>query len=86
MEINEIITRKIDELLLSTYKRKYGHIVTTSRDEITEITNENVEDIYSNFHNIRKILEPMERLNEKHKQIDDYLFCLYYYNKSQQQA
>jgi len=47
--------------------------------EITEITEENVRQIYINFHNIKKILELTEGRNEKHKEIDDYLFCLYYF-------
>ena len=85
LEINEIITKEIDESNLSIYEKTFGYIVTTSHDEIIDITNENVEDVYTNFHNIKRLLEPTERFNVKHKQIDDYLFCLYYFNKIQQQ-
>jgi len=85
LEINEIITKKIDESNLSIYEKTFGYIVTTSHDEIIDITNENVEDVYTNFHNIKRLLEPTERFNIKHKQIDDYLFSLYYFNKIQQQ-
>ena len=85
LEINEIITKEIDKSNLSIYEKTFGYIVTTSHDEIIDITNENVEDVYTNFHNIKRLLEPTERFNVKHKQIDDYLFCLYYFNKIQQQ-
>ena len=47
-----------------------------------EITDENVEQVYTNFHCVKIILEPSKRLNEKYKEIEDYLFCLYYFNKT----
>ena len=62
---------KINEMYFSIYK--------SNLNMITEITDENVTDIYTNFNNVRKLLEPNERLNENLKEIDDYLFCLYYF-------
>jgi hypothetical protein len=81
VEINEIVTNinKIDETYFSIYKTKYGILADINSDKITEITDKNVKDIYINFNNIRKLLEPTKILNEKHKEIDDYLFCLYYF-------
>ena len=63
-EINEVLTKvlepcegSIDETLFSKFKSKYGFTVTVDTNEITEITNENVKDIYTNFSNIRKLLD-----------------------------
>jgi hypothetical protein len=80
-EINEIVTKanKIDETYFSIYKTKYGLNADINTDKIAEITDKNVKDIYTNFNNIRKLLEPIEQLNDNLKQIDDYLFCLYYF-------
>ena len=50
-------------------------------DKITEITDENVTDIHTNFNNTRKLLESTQRVNKNLKEIDDYLFCLYYFSK-----
>lgn len=58
---------EINEMYFSIYK--------SNLNKITEIIDENVTDIYTNFNNVRKLLEP----NAKHKEIDDYLFCLYYF-------
>jgi hypothetical protein len=82
VEINEIITRDIDETYFEIYKSQYGYRPSINADVVMEITNENVEQVYTNFHCVKRILEPTERLNEKHKEIEDYLFCLYYFNKT----
>ena len=60
---------EINEMYFSIYK--------SNLNMITEITDENVRDIYTNFYNTRNLLEPAERV----KEIDDYLFCLYYFSK-----
>lgn len=77
-EINKIITSEIDEFYFYIYKNKYGLPANINTDKITEITDNNVKDIYINFNTVRKLLE----VNEKLKEIDDYLFCLYYFTKS----
>ena len=77
VEINEIITREIDESDFVAYEKQYGYRLSINMDAITEITNENVEQVYTNFHCVKSILIPMQRLNEKYKEIEDYLFCLY---------
>ena len=79
-EINEILlkTKTIDETHLSIYKNKYGLPANINTDKIEEITDENVKEIYINFITVRKLLEPSERV----KEIDEYLFCLYYFSKS----
>ena len=56
----------------------YFSIYKSNLNKITEITDENVTDIYTNFNNVRNLLE----VNECVKEIDDYLFCLYYFSKS----
>jgi len=53
-------------------------VANMTTNKITEITDENVTDIYTNFNNIRKILDCK---NGNLKEIDDYLFCLYYFSK-----
>ena len=80
-EINEVVTKEIDESYFEIYKSKYGYRTSVNNDAIAEITDENVTDIYTNFHQIKRLLEPTEKLNEKHAQVDKYLFCLYYFNK-----
>jgi hypothetical protein len=82
VEINKILTKEIDEFYFIIYKNKNGFPANVNTNKITEITDENINDIYTNFYNVRKLLEPTERLNEKHKEIDDYLFSLYYFSKS----
>jgi hypothetical protein len=79
VEINEILIKEIDEFYFLIYKNKYGLTANINVNKITEITEENIKDIYTNFYNLRKLLEPTERLNENLKEIDDYLFCLYYF-------
>ena len=79
VEINEIITKEIDEIYFVVYEKQYGYRPSVNADAITEITNENVEDIYTNFQRVKRIQEPNEK--HKHKEIEDYLFCLYYFNK-----
>lgn len=79
VEINEMLEKKIDEFYFLIYKNKYGLSANINVNQITEITDKNIKDIHINFNNLRKLLEPTERLNEKLKEIDDYLFCLYYF-------
>jgi len=79
VEINEILIKEIDEFYFLIYKNKYGLTANINVNKITEITEENIKDIYTNFYNLRKLIEPTERLNENLKEIDDYLFCLYYF-------
>ena len=81
VEINKIITREIDESNFVAHEKQYGYRMSVTSDAISEITNENVEQVYTNFHCVTRILEPTERLNKKYKEIEDYLFCLYYSNK-----
>jgi len=85
VEINEIIAKadpcakEIYELYFSIFERKYGYPANINTSKITEITDQNIEDIHTNFSNVKRLLDPTESLNEKHKEIDDYLFCLYYF-------
>lgn len=90
-EINEILAKavsaepcemEIEDFYFLIYKNKYGIHANINVNKITEITEENIKDIYTNFNNVRKLLEPTERLNENLKEIDDYLFCLYHFSKS----
>jgi hypothetical protein len=75
---------EINETHFSIYKNKnkYGLPTNINTNKIEEITDDNVKEIYINFIAVRKLLEPIERQNDKHKEIDDYLFCLYYFSKS----
>lgn len=88
-EINEIVTKALDPCVneinkrhFSIYNSKYGLPLNITMNKITEITDENITDIHTNFNNLKKILELTENQNEKHKEIDDYLFCLYHFSKS----
>ena len=58
---------EINEMYFSIYK--------SNLNKITEITEENIKEIYINFNIVRKLLE----VNDNLKEIDDYLFCLYYF-------
>ena len=82
VEINEIVTTEIPEIYFVIHEKHYGYRMNVNTDAITEITDENVEQVYTNFHCVKIILEPSKRLNEKYKEIEDYLFCLYYFNKT----
>jgi hypothetical protein len=86
VEINQIITREIDEIYFVAYEKQYGYRPSVNSGEIIEITNENVEDIYTTFQCVKRILNLTERLNDKYREIEDYLFCLYYFNKTTIQA
>lgn len=81
VEINEIITREIEESDFAAYDKQYGYRPSININAITEITNENVEQVYTNFHCVKSILVPRDTFDEKYKEIEDYLFCLYYFNK-----
>jgi hypothetical protein len=76
-EINELINT-IDKAYFLIYERKYGFPANINTNKITD---ENTRDIYTNFNTIKKLLELTEDQNEKYKEIDDYLFCLYYFSK-----
>ena len=85
VEINEICAKavsaepwakEIDEFYFLLYKNKHGIQANINNKKITEITEENINDIYTNFYNLRKLLDCK---NENLKEINDYLFCLYYF-------
>jgi len=87
-EINEVLTSALEPSALepcakaldeTIFKNKYGFPITIDTNEITEITNENVKDIYTNFSNVRKLLDFK---NDNYKETEDYLFCLYYFSKT----
>jgi hypothetical protein len=88
VEINEIITREIDETNFAAYEKRYGYRPSININAIIEITDENVEQVYTNFYSVKSILVPRNRLNDndKYKEIEDYLFCLYYFNKTETQS
>jgi hypothetical protein len=71
---------EINEMYFSIYKNKCGLSANINLNKITEITEENITDIHTNFNNVIKLLEPSKHLNDNLKQIDDYLFCLYYFS------
>jgi hypothetical protein len=77
----EPCAKTIDKSYFLIYERKYGFPANINTNEITEITDENARDIYTNFNTIKKLLELTEDQNEKYKEIEDYLFCLYYFSK-----
>ena len=85
VEINEIIAvpyaKEIDELYFSMYEKKYGYPANINTSKITEITDDNIKDIHTNFYTIKRLLEAKEGQDENLKEIDDYLFCLYYFSK-----
>ena len=76
VEINEIVAKEIDEEYFEIFKSRCGFDMIVNHAAITEITDENLLNVYQNFHNIKNLLEPIDLLSEKHKEIDDYLRCL----------
>jgi len=67
------------------YSKHYGSELTINYDIITEINNQNIKDIYENFHKLKRLiilskLQESYDMDEIHE-IDNYLFCLFYYNE-----
>ena len=84
IKINDILSINFEEHY-HKYKEHYGCELSINYNIITEINSENIKDIYENFHKIKRLsilskLEEsydMEEINE----IDNCLFCLFYYNE-----
>ena len=89
--IMDYVIKVINNVLLVNLK-KYYHIYNTNYgcelsinyNAITEINSINIKDVYENFHKIKRLIViakleetyTIEEINE----IDDCLFCLFYYN------
>lgn len=84
IKINDILSINLEEHY-HKYKEHYGCELSINYNIITEINSENIKDIYENFHKIKRLIilskleesYDMEEINE----IDNCLFCLFYYNE-----
>lgn len=81
--INNILLVNFEEYY-DKYKEYYGCEININYDAIAEINNENIKDVYENFHKIKRLILiakleesfDMREINE----IDNCLFCLFYYS------
>lgn len=84
--------KKINDILLvnlenyyHNYETHYNCQLTINYDVITEINSENIKDIYENFHKMKRLII-LSKLGEMYNideiyEIDNHLFCLFYYNE-----
>jgi hypothetical protein len=83
-KINDILSINLENYY-HNYTRHYGCELHINYEPITNVNSENIKDIYENFHKIKRLIiiselqetYDMEEINE----IDNYLFCLFYYNE-----
>lgn len=89
--ITDNVIKTINNVLLvdfekyyNIYNTNYGCELSINYNSITEINSINIKDIYENFHKIKRLIviaELEKSFNfEEINEIDDYLFCLFYYN------
>jgi hypothetical protein len=89
--ITDHIIKTINNVLLvnfekyyDIYNTNYGCELSINYNTITEINSINIKNIYENFHKIKRLIviaELEKSLNiEEINEIDDYLFCLFYYD------
>ena len=84
IKINNILSINFQEHY-HKYKEHYACELNINYNIITKINSENIKDIYENFHKIKRLIilskleesYDMEEINE----IDNCLFCLFYYNE-----
>lgn len=80
--INEILSTNIDEYSFK-YEETYKTKVIINYNPVVEINNDNVKDIYENFHKLKRLVDLIKENTfhniEKIHNIDNYLFCLFYY-------
>jgi len=80
--INEILSTNIDEYSFK-YEETYKTKVIINYNPIVEINNDNIKDIYENFHKLKRLVDLIKENTfhniEKIHNIDNYLFCLFYY-------
>jgi len=82
-KINDILSINLEEHYYK-YEKHYGCELNINYEPITEINSENIKDIYENFHKIKRliILSKLEEYDiEEINEIDNCLFCLFYYNE-----
>jgi hypothetical protein len=78
-KINTILNIKIEDQIIETYKQKFAiSELTINYEEISEINFENIKDVYEKFNRIARIKEYGD-LDNSYKNINDYLFCMYYF-------
>ena len=83
-KINDVLSINL-ESYYHIYENHYSCELIINYNSITEINSENIKDIYENFHKIKRLIilskleesYDMEEINE----IDNCLFCLFYYNE-----
>jgi hypothetical protein len=83
-KINDVLSINLGSYY-HIYENHYSCELNINYKPITEINSENIKDIYENFHKIKRLIilskleesYDMEEINE----IDNCLFCLFYYNE-----
>jgi len=78
-EINQVLSMEDIPGLVAKHKKSYGYDACIYCDTVAEITEDNVEGMYSNIFRLFNLREPRD--NGRLKEVHDYLFCLYYYDK-----
>jgi hypothetical protein len=82
-KINNILSSINLENYYDKYEEFFGCELLINYDNITEINNDNIKNIYENFHKIKRLVTLFKLnvyCNEEINEIDDYLFCLFYYS------
>jgi hypothetical protein len=83
-KINDILSVNLENYY-HKYEEYYGCQLNINYNIITEIKSENIKDIYENFHKTKRLIM-LSNLQETYDmedidEIDNYLFCLFYYNE-----
>ncbi len=83
-KINNILSSINLEKYYDKYKELFGYELNINYDIITKINADNIKAIYENFHKIKRLITLLKLKNihyiEEINEIDDYLFCLFYYS------
>ena len=81
--INNILLVNFEEHY-EKYKEYYGCDISINYDAIVKIDSDNIKDVYENFHKIKRLIliaKSEESFNMKEiNEVDNCLFCLFYYS------
>ena len=94
-EINKLLTDKTYETYLSLFEKTYEYKTYIDLELITDFTDDNVSNIYTNMNVIKKLFELNASVDENRfsqnyvktydvkmiNQLYDYCFCLYYFTQ-----
>ena len=94
-EINKLLTDKTYEDYFSLHEKKFGYKTSINLELITDFTDDNASNIYTNMNVIKKLFELNASVDENRfsqnyvktydvkmiNQLYDYCFCLYYFTQ-----